>query len=236
MSNREIADLVEKRHDKTKLSIDRLADRGVIVRPPLGDEHFTDKMGRPRTEVVYWIGERNSYVIVAQLSPEFTARLVDRWQAFERGEVTPKALTPAEALLQVLQLQVDAERRQEEQARQIADIGSQVELIAATQPLAACPSNAESLNRIQKRFHKSHGLSKETVAGILLDSPYAPKPAGVVRNQHEDAATSTYTAFYTRQANASLKRFVAESIQVTATLWTHPFIDGRFAMKAEVAG
>jgi phage regulator Rha-like protein len=85
MSSREIAELVNSRHDKVKQSIERLAERGVIVLPPMGDEHFSDAMGRPRSEKVYRIGKRDSYVIVAQLSPEFTARLVDRWQELESG-------------------------------------------------------------------------------------------------------------------------------------------------------
>lgn len=92
MSSREIAELVESRHDKVKQSIERLAERGVIVRPPMGAEHFADAMGRPRTESVYHLAKRDSYVVVAQLSPEFTARLVDRWQELESAAAT---LAPA---------------------------------------------------------------------------------------------------------------------------------------------
>jgi phage antirepressor YoqD-like protein len=83
MTSREIADLVESRHDKVKQSIERLAARSLIAQPPMGDEQFDDAMGRHRKESVYHIGKRDSYVVVAQLSPEFTARLVDRWQELE---------------------------------------------------------------------------------------------------------------------------------------------------------
>ena len=45
-------------------------------------------------------GKRDSIVVVAQLSPEFTARLVDRWQELE-AQVAKPALpdfsNPAEA-------------------------------------------------------------------------------------------------------------------------------------------
>lgn len=44
------------------------------------DEQFFDKLGRPRVESVYQVNERDSYVVVAQLCPEFTAKLVDYWQ------------------------------------------------------------------------------------------------------------------------------------------------------------
>lgn len=80
MSSKEIADLLEKRHDDVKRSIKRLSDRGTIVQPPMADEQDTDAMGRARTTSVYLLEKRDSYVVVAQLSPEFTARIVDRWQ------------------------------------------------------------------------------------------------------------------------------------------------------------
>ncbi len=83
MSSREIAELLGSRHDKVKQSIDRLIARGTIVQPPVGDEQENDSLGRPRSIKVYLIGKRDTYVIVAQLSPEFTARLVDRWQELE---------------------------------------------------------------------------------------------------------------------------------------------------------
>ena len=37
MSSREIAELVDSRHDKVKQSIGRLSDRGVIGVPPVGE-------------------------------------------------------------------------------------------------------------------------------------------------------------------------------------------------------
>lgn len=107
MSSREIAELVESRHDKVKQSIERLAARGVIVQPPMGDEHDTDAMGRPRTTSVYLLKKRDSFVVVAQLSPEFTARLVDRWQELEGARQRPVAgaipdLSNPHVLLQLL--------------------------------------------------------------------------------------------------------------------------------------
>ncbi|MFA8515755.1 phage antirepressor KilAC domain-containing protein [Xanthomonas campestris] len=93
ITSRDIAELVDSRHDKVKQSIERLVQRGVIVQPPLGDEPSTDAMGRSRPTQVYVFagiqGKRDSIVVVAQLSPEFTARLVDRWQELERRVAAP---------------------------------------------------------------------------------------------------------------------------------------------------
>lgn len=86
MSSREMAELCEKRHDSVKRTIDTLSDSGVIIRPQIVDEQTIDAMGRTRTEKVYLVGKRDSYVVVAQLSPEFTARLVDRWQELEANK------------------------------------------------------------------------------------------------------------------------------------------------------
>ena len=46
MSSREIAELVESCHDDVKRSIERLAERGVIVQPPMADEQSFDSIGK----------------------------------------------------------------------------------------------------------------------------------------------------------------------------------------------
>lgn len=79
MSSEEIASLVESRHDNVKTSIERLGARGVIQLPAL--QEVRNHLGQ--TVSVYQLCKRDSYVVVAQLSPEFTARLVDRWQELE---------------------------------------------------------------------------------------------------------------------------------------------------------
>lgn len=109
MSSQEIADLVESRHDKVKQSIERLAARGTIQLPPMGE--VKNHLGQ--TVSVYLVGKRDSYIVVAQLSPEFTARLVDRWQELETGNQLPtdylsalKALTAEVEQRQVLENQL----------------------------------------------------------------------------------------------------------------------------------
>ena len=92
MSSREIAKVTGKRHDNVKRTIEDLAASG-LVHPQSEDEWSRDKLGRPRATRIYNIGERDSYVIVAQLSPEFTSRLVDRWQELERAVVQQATLT-----------------------------------------------------------------------------------------------------------------------------------------------
>lgn len=94
MSSLEIADLVNVRHDSVKRTIERLIERGIIVQPPMVDEQDFDSIGRTRVTRVYVFsgekGKRDSFVVVAQLSPEFTGALVDRWQALESRLSTPQ--------------------------------------------------------------------------------------------------------------------------------------------------
>jgi len=118
MSSREIAELVEARHDSVKRAIERLAERGTIVQPPAVDEQDADAMGRKRTTSVYHLEKRDSFVVVAQLSPEFTARLVDRWQQLEAqtGNSRFGALTGPQLMAAAL---IEADATMKAQAAQI---------------------------------------------------------------------------------------------------------------------
>ncbi|EGG3071173.1 Rha family transcriptional regulator [Salmonella enterica] len=83
MTSQEIADLVGSRHDSVKRTIGRLAGDGVIASPPV-----VEKPTAGRTAVHYLFegerGQRDSIVVVAQVCPQFTGRLVDRWRELER--------------------------------------------------------------------------------------------------------------------------------------------------------
>ncbi|MTH36651.1 DNA-binding protein [Paracoccus limosus] len=99
MSSREIADLVDSRHDKVKQSMERLAEKSVITFTPVGEK---SSGGRPGT--VYLVNKRDSFVVVAQLCPEFTARLVDRWRQLEqeRADGAPAPLTGSQLMAAAL--------------------------------------------------------------------------------------------------------------------------------------
>lgn len=94
MSSREIADLVESRHDSVKRTIERLQDKGLIQLTPMVE--VKNHLGQAVAE--YQLIKRDTYVVVAQLSPEFTARLVDRWQELENKQMPQIPQTLSEAL------------------------------------------------------------------------------------------------------------------------------------------
>jgi len=122
MSSREIAELVGSRHDKVKQSIDRLVERGVISQPPVGDG---PKSGNGVVVQEYLVCKRDSFIVVAQLSPEFTARLVDRWQELEtmQAPALPKSFADA------LRLAADQQEQIEQQAQQLAIAAPKAEFV-----------------------------------------------------------------------------------------------------------
>lgn len=97
MTSREIAELVGKRHDNVKRTVETLAQAGVIEFPQIEEIPTATK---PVAVYVFSgeRGRRDSIVLVAQLSPEFTAALVDRWQVLEAGAVPRLPQTLPEAL------------------------------------------------------------------------------------------------------------------------------------------
>jgi phage regulator Rha-like protein len=102
MSSQEIADLVGKRHDNVKRTIETLVERGTIQLPQF--EEVKNHLGQSVT--VYQICKRDSFVVVAQLSPEFTAALVDRWQELEGQVAQPQQLSTIE----ILQIAMESEK------------------------------------------------------------------------------------------------------------------------------
>lgn len=97
MSSLDISELLGSRHDSVKRTIETLASKGVIEFPQSVEIKTATK---PTVAFVFSgeQGKRDSIVVVAQLSPEFTAALVDRWQELERGAPKlPNFNNPAES-------------------------------------------------------------------------------------------------------------------------------------------
>ena len=108
MNSQEIADLVKSRHDAVKKSIERLVKRGVIEQPPMAKVEQNQSLSPNNKTSVYMFsgekGKRDSLIVVAQLSPEFTGAIVDRWIELEKQAAAPKLPTNyLEALEQLVE-------------------------------------------------------------------------------------------------------------------------------------
>lgn len=93
MSSREIAVLVKSKHGDVKRSAERLAAGGVLSAPLAHTPYQHEQNGQWYEE--YRFNKRDSLVLVARLSPEFTAAVVDRWQELEQGGPLPRSLPEA---------------------------------------------------------------------------------------------------------------------------------------------
>ncbi|NEI71037.1 hypothetical protein GR212_15770 [Rhizobium lusitanum] len=228
MSSREIAELLDVRHDSVKRTMERLAQKQLVRFTPLVETSHSG--AGARSVEVYRVDERDSYVVVAQLSPEFTARLVDFWQSHKSQQIV-KVPTTAEAFAHAFQMIANAERTQLEQARALQRLEEKVDRVELAQSvLRARPGNAEAISHIRIRIGIQHGLSVNVIDEVMRQSPYAPKPAGMVRNDHVDADGSLYAVYWQKDVTATFNRFVKECVSVTAFMFTHPFIEGRFRM------
>lgn len=106
MSSREIAEVTQKRHDNVWRTIESLHAKGLIGLPQF--EEVPNPGPGPLCIKQYLIGKRDSFVVVAQLSPEFTAALVDRWQQLEAQVAKPM---PADlSKLEILQMALESEK------------------------------------------------------------------------------------------------------------------------------
>lgn len=140
MSSREIAEVVEKRHDNVRRTIGTLLARGTIGVPQI--EEYLDTLGRKAKELR--VNKRDSYVIVAQLSPEFTARLVDRWQELEKQVSQPQV---PQSFSEALRLAADTQEQLEktEQEKQAAQkrVGTYQQVVG---------QHEQSIGRIARTF------------------------------------------------------------------------------------
>ncbi len=167
MTSREIADLIESRHDSVKRTIERLVKARAIAQPPLVDG---EKAANNIVEQVYEIGKRDSYVIVAQLSPRFTARLVDRWQELEQrlASALPDFTNPAEAA-RAWAAQYEAREALETKVAADAPKVAFAEAVRAIDGTCHIGKIAKALGFGQNRFFK-----RLKADGILLENnlPY----------------------------------------------------------------
>lgn len=124
MTSLEIAEVVQSNHADVRRSIERLAERGVVTLQPLAE--VSNPGPGPKTIKVYHVNKRDSYVIVAQLSPEFTAALIDRWQELEAAQAAPAPINLADPaslrhiLLSYTERVIELEATVAEQAPKVA--------------------------------------------------------------------------------------------------------------------
>ena len=127
MSSREIAQLCEKPHDNVLKLIRSLIDGG-IVKSTTPHQYMHPQNGQWYTE--FLSDKRDSLVVVARLSPEFTAAVIDRWQELEAQNNTP-ALPNFADPVQAARAWADAMELQQKAIAQVAELQPKAQALDA---------------------------------------------------------------------------------------------------------
>lgn len=149
MSSREIAEVVEARHDNVKSTIERLAESGVINFPSRKEYSGHAGAGRPGTE--YLLDKRSSVIVAAQFNPKVTAALYDRWAELEAKAESRTVLPDFNNPVIAARAWADAEEKRllaETAAKQLeATVSVQAEqLIEAAPKVAFADKVTEAIN------------------------------------------------------------------------------------------
>lgn len=223
MSSQQIADLVNSRHDKVKQSIERLAERGAIQLPPMGE--VRNHLGQAVS--VYEVCKRDSFVVVAQLSPEFTAALVDRWQQLEEQSARP--MTQAELIAASANHLVAIERKQAEQQQALAQVEDRTSRLEQVRYLDSVPSGFETITTIRDRINNRYGLPAWVVNAVMREVSGAPLPFAMVRSRHAEEGGQPFAIWPKPAITRRFDQFVEQCAYVTSERATHPEIpQGRF--------
>lgn len=217
MSSREIADLVQSKHSDVKRSAERLVAAGVLT-APLAQFDF-EHNGNVYQE--YRFNKRDSLVVVARLSPEFTAAVVDRWQELEeeRNISVPRSLPEA------LRLAADLAEQKEQLTLQLAAAAPKVEFVDRY----CSASGSLSFRQVAKLLK-----AKETEFRLFLienDIMYRLGGALTPRHQHIDAGRfEVKTGTSTTSNHAfSQARFTAKGVRWIGGLWAEHIAKGHAA-------
>ncbi len=92
MTSREIAELTGRRHDNVMRVCYDLKASGVT--PQIEECRVINDLANGRSFMEFKLNKRDSLVLVARLSPEFTGAVVDRWLELEAAAAVPAIALP----------------------------------------------------------------------------------------------------------------------------------------------
>lgn len=195
MSSREIAELTDKRHDNVLQLIRKLQSDGILT-PEFQETNHNGRMIPFAT-----MGKRDSMVLVARLSPEFTAAIVDRWQELESKQQPRIPTNFAEAL----QLAADQAKQLELAAPKIAFVDKCVvrdTLMTATQIGQKHKMSAVKLNRF---LDELGGVYSQSVKrGRVFVQAFIDKGYGELKQTELGHSQALFTALGEQWINEKL--------------------------------
>lgn len=209
MTTREIAVLLEKQHSHIKISAERLAEKGVIA---LRETPYTDPQNK-QTYTEYLLNKRDSLILVAQNCPEFTARIVDRWQELEEKQAKPAFAIP-QTLSQALRLAADQSEQIETQKAQLAIAAPKV---AFVEKYVESTGN-KGFREVCKLLQANESQFREFLLGANI--MYRLGGALMPKAQHMDAGRFVVKTGTSDDGHAfNSAKFTPKGVEWVAGLW-----------------
>ncbi|HHL6482775.1 TPA: DNA-binding protein [Escherichia coli] len=212
MTSVEIAELVGSRPDSVKRTIETLAKKGIIQFPQTVEIENKQSLGPRRFSSAYvFEGERSkrdSIIVVAQLCPEFTARLVDRWRELEE-----QIRKPMSEIEMVAAMALEAVRQQ----KRITQVEEKVSHVAETVEQIKKGTIREGYAGYRQLKAKT-GLSDDKCRNLVnayqipTDTHEFMTPDGLLSRRAIVAVEPFMAAFYR----------VMEEAEPRGTRWYHP--------------
>ncbi|HBB1147677.1 TPA: DNA-binding protein [Escherichia coli] len=212
MTSVEIAELVGSRPDSVKRTIETLAKKGIIQFPQTVEIENKQSLGPRRFSSAYVFegerGKRDSIIVVAQLCPEFTARLVDRWRELEE-----QIRKPMSEIEMVAAMALEAVRQQ----KRITQVEEKVSHVAETVEQIKKGTIREGYAGYRQLKAKT-GLSDDKCRNLVnayqipTDTHEFMTPDGLLSRRAIVAVEPFMAAFYR----------VMEEAEPRGTRWCHP--------------
>lgn len=218
INSAEIARMVGKRHDNVRRTIATLIQNGLISSPQIEVFEEINNLQLPVAREVFVFsgekGKRDSIIVVAQLSPEFTARLVDRWQELENA--APKPVKIPQSFAEALRLAAELEEEKERLQLQLTEAAPKVEFVDRY----VTASGSMTFRQVAKLLE----AKEPELRLFLIESHIMYRLNGTLTpyHQHTEAGRFEVRTGTTNTSNYafSQSRFTAKGVQWIGGLWT----------------
>lgn len=180
-----LAELTGKRQDNVKRTIETLSNQCVISKPQIEDGIKGKNGVIPK---ILNINERDSYVVVAQLCPEYTAKLVDFWMQ-HKNEVPKLPQTFAEAL----QLAADQAKQLELQAPKVAFVEKLVERTTEMNSTQIAQKFGKSAIWLNKQLEELEVFNKNVKRGRAFKQWFVDCGYGVMKQTEQGYSQALFT-------------------------------------------
>jgi phage regulator Rha-like protein len=192
MSSREIAKLCGKEHKNVTPVIKDLIDKDILT----AEIQLSNFEHRGNIYIEYLCNKRDSLVIVARLSPEFTAAVIDRWQELENQQSFKLPTTYKEALLALIakeeELETAIATKSEIGSRREATCMNRVSQLSKQLDKAKDYATIKRVQSVTGGVYNWRELKKSSVANDYPVEDVFDANYGSVKSYHSDAWLDVY--------------------------------------------